>query len=97
MRRRVRAWSDDRHVAIKNVQQLGELVDAEPPNPIANPRHPRVPLLRLADSVAIFQDSHRSKFVDGERASVEPVPSLPEKDWSFGIELDRYRHHDHQR
>lgn len=92
----VRARPDQRHVALENIDELRQLVDAGPAKPAADPRHPAVVALRLLNDASVLHDFHGSELDDLEGMAVEAPAALPEEDRAAGIELDRKGNEDQQ-
>ena len=75
-----------------SVEQLGELVDAEPANDASNPGNPAVIPARLARTVRIgLIREHGPEFQDLEMSPVEPLTYLPEEDRAAALQFYRDR------
>src|SRR5215813_2229773 len=89
MSSRMRAWSNNRHLAPQHIEKLWQLVDAGPSQPRTDVRHSRIALNRLLDRRAIIKNGHGAELEDSEFPAVEAVPRLHEERRTGRVQLDR--------
>ena len=82
------------HVTAEHVDQLGQLVEPEAPEPPSAPRDP-VRVVPLPLGVDALDRMHRAELDQVERQPVEPCTLLDEEDRTAGVQLDRERDHGH--
>ncbi len=75
---RVRPGTDDRHVALENVQELGQLVEAGAAHEPAEARDPGVVPGGLQDLIAVLADAHGTELIDDEGAAAQSAAPLTE-------------------
>src|SRR5438034_11506380 len=84
----MRPWPHEVHVAPQDIDELGQLVDSEPPEPLPHPRDPIaiVPLplgLRPADRM------HGAELDQLEGSTAQPDALLDEEHRAARVELDQ--------
>ena len=97
VRQGMRAWPDQRHVALQNIQQLRQFVDTGRSQQPSDGRHPRVVARRLCDSRTILLDCHGPKFEYDKLPAIKTISMLPKYDRPGTIDLDRDRGEGHDR
>ena len=93
----MRSWPYQRHVAVQNIDELGQLVDIPFAEKMANRRDPLVTFGRLTHVQTIFGCRHRPKLNDPEHLLIEAVAALQKKHRTGAAELDEYSDDDEQR
>ena len=77
------ARADEAHVAPHDIPELRELVEAHPAKESADPRHPRVAVLRPHGARARFGvNAHRAELVEREHPAAFANPALVIEHWS---------------
>src|SRR6516165_2689725 len=89
MRKRMRSRADQGHVALHNIEELRELINARRAQYLPDSGNPAVAALRLANRRSVLHDRHGSKFEDHELMSVEAISALAEYDRATTIQFDR--------
>ena len=75
---RVWARSDEGHVALEDVEQLRQLVEAQGAQPFSQPRDSCIPSRRLAITQQICHSMmHGAKFVAGKKPVIKTEAGLP--------------------
>jgi hypothetical protein len=88
---RVRPWPDERHVALQDIDELGQLIEARPAQDFADASHARIISARLSNDRPVLEDHHRPELEDDKFPAVEAAPSLPEQNWAEAIERNGNR------
>src|SRR5262245_16451218 len=93
MGERVRARSDERHLASEHIKELRHLVDARTTKKSPDPSDPGIETLGLHNRRTVFHDGHCPELENRKLLGIKSVPSLPEENRAARIELDRNRTH----
>ena len=95
--RALRPWTDQAHLAAKDIQKLGELVDAPPSEQPADGEHPGVVLFGEGRALAVRAHSHGSQLEELERSAVLTHPLLTIDDGQAAGEQHRQGCNDENR
>jgi len=79
--------ADDGHPPLKDVDELGQLIEGGFPQELPELRYPWIVPLRLGDVGAVLADRHGAEFPDKDFFPVEPVSSLLKDDRPGGGQL----------
>src|SRR3954463_15307726 len=79
MRQCMGAWTDQRHVAKNDIDQLRNLVNAALPEPFAYTSHTSISAGGLLNKGPILKSMHGSELVNFEITPAEAGTCLPEK------------------
>jgi hypothetical protein len=94
----VRARADDAHVALEDVQQLRQFVDAGTADDLADARDPIVVARRRARTCAVaVVNAHAAELHQAEHLVAATDPDLAEEDRAARIDLHRQRDQDPDR
>src|SRR5215813_11850930 len=83
-------------LAAEDVHELRELIEAEPPQPLAEPRDPMVIVTNPLGGGEVRR-VHRSELEQSEGLAGAPHTLLNEEHGPWGFELDRHRDQGEQR
>src|SRR5688572_594794 len=86
---RVRSRSHQAHAPRQHVEKLGQLVEREAPQELADAREALVVTGRLPDVCAVLGDRHGAEFINVDNLAIEAVAALAEDYRTRRTELDQ--------
>jgi hypothetical protein len=88
----MRTGTNERHVALEDIEELREFIDAQSSDDPANPRYARIVDAGLLRSAIIRKcGMHRPELPDLERLLIEPGTGLAEEDRTAGLDRHEYQ------
>jgi hypothetical protein len=88
----MRPRPNEGHIALQYIEELGELIEAGPPEESSNPRYTRIVRASLTNVRAILHACHCSELPDLEGSPIVPAAPLAKQDRSRRIDNHRYRY-----
>jgi hypothetical protein len=95
--KRVRAGSNERHLAANDIKQLRKFIEARLPETASHLRDARIAAGCLRDRSVILGDCHRAELVHPKRTTVDPSSGLSEQDRAGRFDAYRNRNSEEHR
>src|SRR5688572_12407980 len=90
MRDRMRSWTDEAHVALEHVDELGQLVNGVAAQPTPDRGDPFVALGRLLNDGPVFRDGHGPELEHIDDLSIQAIAPLAEDCGTGRSQLDQH-------